>query len=81
MGSFISCIIITIIIIGLTGCTSKQKSNINEKLDAEISYIEDLIIKIANKYAKSARYLTNIPAAFVSNITTIIPAKTDIKEN
>ena len=49
---FLFLCIITIIIIGLTGCTSKQKSNINEKLDAEISYIEDLIIKIANKYAK-----------------------------
>ena len=38
-------------------------------------------VGIANKYAKSARYLTNIPAAFVSNMTTIRPAKTDIKEN
>ena len=41
-----------ICILLLTGCAPKEKPKINDKLDAEILYIEDLIFKIANKYAK-----------------------------
>ena len=45
-------LLITILILVLTGCAPKDEYEINDKLDAEISYIEDLILKITNKYAK-----------------------------
>lgn len=41
-----------IVLLTFTGCSFKEEPKINDKLDVEISYIEDLIFKIINKYAK-----------------------------
>ena len=49
---FVFFCIISILIFILTGCSPKEEPQINDKLNAEISYIEDLIFKITNKYAK-----------------------------
>ena len=50
--NFVFLCILRILIFILTGCSPKEEPKINDKLDAEISYIEDLILKIVNKYAK-----------------------------
>jgi len=47
-----------IILFSLTGCSTNSSSNINDKLNAELEYIEDLIFKIANQYAKE-EYIEN----------------------
>lgn len=36
----------------LTGCGEQEPKDIRNKLNAELEYVEDLIFKIANKYAK-----------------------------
>ncbi len=41
-----------LLLILLTGCGKQEEKNINDKLDAELEYVEDLIFKIANKHAK-----------------------------
>lgn len=48
----ISICVCSILLLTLTGCGAKKENGINEKLDAELQYIEDLIFKITNKYAK-----------------------------
>lgn len=48
----LSICVCSILLFALTGCGTKKENGINEKLDAELQYIEDLIFKIANKYAK-----------------------------
>ena len=37
-----------LLLILLTGCGKQEEKNINDKLDAELEYVEDLIFKIAN---------------------------------
>ena len=49
--SFIVCFC-TILLLCLTGCGKQQEKGIENKLDAELEYVEDLIFKIANKHAK-----------------------------
>lgn len=44
--------VLSILLFCLTGCSSLEKPNINDKLDSELEYVEDLIFKIANKHAK-----------------------------
>lgn len=41
-----------ILLFCLTGCGKQQEKGIENKLDAELEYVEDLIFKIANKHAK-----------------------------
>lgn len=41
-----------VLLITLTGCSNQKFNGINEKLDSELGYVEDLIFKIANKHAK-----------------------------
>lgn len=41
-----------ILLFSLTGCQRMKPVDITTKLDAELEYVEDLIFKIANKYAK-----------------------------
>lgn len=41
-----------ILLISLTGCQNAESKNINDKLNSELEYIEDLIFKIAIKHAK-----------------------------
>lgn len=48
----ISICVCSVLLFTLTGCGTKKEKGINEKLDAELQYIEDLIFKIANKHAK-----------------------------
>ena len=48
----ISICICSILLVTLTGCQKNEEKDINDKLDAELEYEEDLIFKIANKYAK-----------------------------
>lgn len=48
----ISMCICSILLFTLTGCQKNEEKDINDKLDAELEYEEDLIFKIANKYAK-----------------------------
>ena len=43
---------IIILLLVLTGCGKAQDNSINDKLNAELEYLEDLIFKITNKYAK-----------------------------
>lgn len=41
-----------LLLFSLSGCTNSSEKNINDKLDSELEYIEDIIFKISNKYAK-----------------------------
>lgn len=49
---FVSISVCTILLFCLTGCGRQPEKNINDKLNAELEYVEDLIFKIANKHAK-----------------------------
>ncbi len=49
----ISLCCLSVLLFCLTGCSKEEEKSIHDKLDAELEYIEDLIFKIANKYAKN----------------------------
>lgn len=46
------CILMVIMFIFLTGCSSENKRTLEEKIDAEIEYMQDIIFTISNKHAK-----------------------------
>lgn len=48
----ISVVVCIILLLTLTGCRTEESKTINDKLDLELNYVEDLIFKIANKHAK-----------------------------
>ena len=48
----ISVVVCIILLLTLTGCRAEESKTINDKLDLELNYVEDLIFKIANKHAK-----------------------------
>ncbi len=48
----ISLCFLSVLLFCLTGCAKQQEPTIDNKLDAELEYIEDLIFKVANQYAK-----------------------------
>ena len=48
----ISVVVCIILLLTLTGCRAEESKTINDKLDLELNYVEDLIFKIANKNAK-----------------------------
>lgn len=54
----IGLVICSVLLITLTGCGRVEQKDINDKLNTELKYVEDLIFKIANKYAKD-EYLEN----------------------
>ena len=47
-----SFVISLILLFVLTGCQKMESADIKTKLNAELEYVEDLIFKISNKYAK-----------------------------
>ena len=49
---FISISVCTVLLFCLTGCGKSSDKNIDDKLNSELEYVEDLIFKIANKHAK-----------------------------
>ena len=51
-------IFVFLVLIILTGCSKENTNNVQAKTDEEISFIEDNIFNIANKYAKG-EYLKN----------------------
>lgn len=49
---FLSVCVCSMLLFCLTGCGKQDEKSIEDKLSAELEYVEDLIFKIANKYAK-----------------------------
>ena len=48
----ITSLCLLVMLFSLTGCQNKSEKGINDKLDSELRYFENLMFKIANKHAK-----------------------------
>lgn len=49
---FLSICVCSMLLFCLTGCGKQEEKSIEDKLNSELEYVEDLIFKIVNKYAK-----------------------------